>query len=137
LGNQEKAMEAYKLCSSLAGSEKENLYIEKKINLCNDTGKFEKARKGYEKYKNGCLLLNKKKWKESINLFKEACACDSSNYLALNNLGVIYTNYLKDYEKGKEYFKKAIKISKQPATEKNLKIIILTEKLNKKQGEIK
>lgn len=120
--NFQSALKAYQTCKQLIDSTEDSKVIALRIQNCEVAAKHDDIRKSFVCYEKGSELLEEET-EEAEKLLLEACTLDSSNFLACNNLGVIYMNCKKDYLRACKYFKQSLELSKQPVVQRNLKML--------------
>ncbi|MFN3605388.1 MAG: tetratricopeptide repeat protein, partial [Leptonema sp. (in: bacteria)] len=64
-------------------------------------------------YQRGRFLFKKKEYQNSIKQFQNAYYYDFKHFPSLYYIGLYYLKHLKDYEKAKEYFLKALEVYNQ------------------------
>lgn len=98
----------------------ERRLLRRRSELASDEKLYPQVLEANEKVREGNALLSREQWKEAGECFEGAVELDPTNIQAMNNLGTISLNHMKDPEGAVAWFEKALSWSDLPWLRKNL-----------------
>lgn len=130
-GQREKAKSYYKLCLPMVDDDKSKAVISRRIELASREEAFKAAMEAPELFERGNDLMNTGRYHEADEAYQKCIAADPTHFLALNNRGVLWMNFLLNDETAVECFKAAHALADMPIIEDNLYRV--SRKLGKKR----
>lgn len=107
MGNWEEARQYFKQAAEL---DKNNRLYRARIAALEDPEKRERLRESFRLLTEASELFRQRRWMESLELYERTLEFDAVGKVH-NQVGVIYHNILKDYEKALWAFEKAVELS--------------------------
>lgn len=107
MGNWDHAKKYFREAAEL---DKSNRLYRSRLSALEDPEKRERLRESFRYLAEASELYKERKWRESLELYEKALEFDAVGKVH-NQVGVIYHNILKDYEKALAAFEKAVELS--------------------------
>lgn len=118
-GKYDDALGEYKACGTWSAKEDDRALFKLRREYLSNPAKHAELSASRQRYLEGCVLQGKDP-AGAFAAFQTAYDLDGSNFLALNNMGVLCMNVFKDYEAAKKYFTMSLGLSSQPLVKQNL-----------------
>ncbi len=131
-GHPQDAASWYRKALELSENEAEERMLKRRIKKCASPESFSSVMKGHEAFDEGNRLIILKQYDDAVDAFSQAIEYDSTQYLAMNNLGALYHMFYKENEKALKVFTKARRYSSMPSLVKNIEVV---KKALAKQGQ--
>lgn len=122
-GNPQDAAAWYRKALGYCEQEPEERMLKKRIKKCASPESFAHVMKGHEAFDEGNRLIILKRFEEALDQFSLAAEYDSTQYLAMNNIGTLYHMYFKESEKALKMFERAARYSSMPSLIKNMEVV--------------
>jgi len=123
-GKRENAGKAYGKALTLlqenSGEKSTERFLRRRIKQCKEKSSYTKAIDGVRYYEEGIALYTKGDYIKAFNLYEKAVECDNTSFMALNAAGTVLMNSIKDYEKARIFFLKALELADIPLIQGNL-----------------
>ncbi|ADD69676.1 Tetratricopeptide repeat protein [Denitrovibrio acetiphilus DSM 12809] len=129
--NRESAYRFFKLSKETAMSDKDKNLMTKKMGICASDKSFTDALAAAKMFEEADRLMSEKKYDQAEELYLEGLEKDPSNFLAMNNLGVIAMNIRMNYDNAENFFRMGDAICHLKMIEENL---VRLMKLRSKTG---
>lgn len=129
--DRESAHRFFKLAKNVALEERDKNLMSRKMGLCASDRSFVEALAAAKVFEEADRLMNEKKYDQAEALYIDGLEKDSSNFFAMNNLGVINMNIKMDYDEAEKYFLMGDEIVSFKVISENLSKL---SKLRKKTG---
>lgn len=111
---------ALALLQKSGGDESTRNFIRKRIMICKDKSLYAKAMESSRIAEKGAELVSSGKFHDALEFYLKAAEYDKSSYMALNGAGTVLLNHLKDYNRARDCFKKALELADIPVIKSNL-----------------
>jgi tetratricopeptide (TPR) repeat protein len=129
--DKDSAARFFKMAKNLSMSVKEQNLLTRKMGLCASDKSFKDALSAVSLFEEADRLMAEKKYADAEKLYLEGIEKDPTNFLALNNLGVIAMNIRMDYDLAQKYFRMGEEIVEFKVINENLEKLM---KLRSKTG---
>lgn len=121
-GNFPAALKTYQHCRHMDGANADLRLLQLRSDCCRDPERYVELRRSLGCYERGAVLVRSDP-EVAETLLKEAVRLDPSNFLVLNNLGVIAMNHRREYPTAYAYFQQSLELSAQPVVQQNLNLV--------------
>jgi tetratricopeptide (TPR) repeat protein len=126
--NRELANKYYHLAYDYGVNEKIKSFINARINITSSKEKYDKAVEAMGVFKEANSFFDEQKFEEALPCYEKVVELDPTNVMAMNNIGVIYMNYIINFDLAEEMFKKAFELVDMPIVRSNYEKILRHQK---------
>lgn len=111
---------ALALLQKSGGDESTRNFIRKRITICKDKSLYARALESSRIIEKGAEHVSRGEFRDALELYLKAAEYDKSSYMALNGAGTVLLNHVKDYNRARECFRKALELADIPVIKSNL-----------------